>query len=84
MDVATPLKKNKKTKHTNFEDKIECFNQITNKNVQNVFVKLSVFFLVISSTLGIISLLLQTFLIQNNFNNYINDVGTIPIKNDLL
>ncbi|CAD8078929.1 unnamed protein product [Paramecium sonneborni] len=82
-DVCTPQKKKEKY-DSNFQDKVEFIDKMGQKKIKNIFVRLAIIFLVVSSLLGIVSLLLQTFLIQNNFNNYINDVGQLSIKNDIL
>ncbi|CAD8160714.1 unnamed protein product [Paramecium pentaurelia] len=83
QDVCTPSKKKEKY-DSNFQDKVEFIDKMGQKKIKNIFVRLAIFFLVVSSLLGIVSLLLQTFLIQNNFNNYITDVEQLSIKNDLL
>ncbi|CAD8156458.1 unnamed protein product [Paramecium octaurelia] len=83
QDVCTPSKKKEKY-DSNFQDKVEFIDKMGQKKIKNIFVKLAIFFLVVSSLLGIVSLLLQTFLIQNNFNNYITDVEQLSIKNDIL
>ncbi|CAD8071342.1 unnamed protein product [Paramecium primaurelia] len=83
QDEGTPSEKREKYNST-FYDKAEFIDKMVQKRIKNIFVKLAITFLVVSSLLGIISLLLQTFLIENNFNNYITDVGQLSIKNDIL
>ncbi|CAD8073926.1 unnamed protein product [Paramecium sonneborni] len=83
QNVCIPSKKKEKF-DSNFQDKLEFIDKIASKKIRNIFVRLAIIFLIVSSLLGIVSLLLQTFLIQNNFNNYITDVGLLSIKNDIL
>ncbi|CAK77545.1 unnamed protein product (macronuclear) [Paramecium tetraurelia] len=83
QDDRTPTEK-REVYDSTFQDKVEYIDKMVQKRTKNIFARLAIIFLVVSSLLGIVSLLLQTVLIQNNFNNYITDVGQLSIKNDIL